>query len=542
MRVSLLLIILIHGGSLFAQDKPRESSASAAAPVPIEVEDLGPEDALNRGTPRGSIIGFVEACSVFDFETAAEYLDLRDLPIEVSELGSHELARRLNHVLSRAVWLDDYTVSDQPGGVKGDGLPEYRDELVKVPVEEGAVPIWMQRVPRGDGEMIWKVSNRSVALVPELYELYSYPPGVETVRGWFPESAAFLGLEAFKWFILVVVGLISWPFLHLAGVLLARVFSSPSRPLYPLVRKVMTRPLFAIGVLIIITVVLKELGMGVKAQVIAEARTVQIIVVVWAIWSVLNLYRNYKQEKLIALDRPGAAKLMRPLTTFVKIVILLLATLFWLNNLGVNITTVLAGLGVGGLAVALALQKPLEDLMGALTIFSQAPLRVGDLVRYKDVIGLVEDIGLRTTRIRTLTNTVVSVPNSIVAFTEIENLTYRTKIRYWPTLRLRYDTTVEQLREITRQIVSMLAAHEMVHDEPIRARVTDFDADAILVKVHCFMKTTDFPESLEIAEDLNLRVMQIVQAAGARFALPGRTLYHEGEAPATRGDAALVTP
>jgi MscS family membrane protein len=207
--------------------------------------------------------------------------------------------------------------------------------------------------------------------------------------------------------------------------------------------------------------------------------------------------------------------------------VLLTAILLWLHNVGVNITTVLAGLGVGGLAVALALQKPLEDMMGAVTIFSQAPLRVGDLVRYGEVLGKVEDIGLRGTRIRTLTNTVVTVPNALIAHQEVENLSYRTKIRYWPTLRLRYDTSAAQLREITANIVRMLQEHERVHDEPIRARVTDFDTDAILVKVHSFMKTTDFPDSLEIQEDLHYRVMDIVHAAGARFALPGRSIYTE---------------
>ena len=89
------------------------------------------------------------------------------------------------------------------------------------------------------------------------------------------------------------------------------------------------------------------------------------------------------------------------------------------------------------------------------------------------------------------------------------------------------------MREITSNVVSMLQSHERVHDDPIRARVTDFESDAILVKVHCFMNTTDFPESLEIAEDLNYRVMEIVRGAGARFALPGRTLYMEGETSGT---------
>jgi MscS family membrane protein len=173
------VLILGAGSTALAQDTVTETATVA---VPIAV-DKGPEDALNRGTPRGSIIGYLEACADFDFEKAAEFLDLRNLPDEVHELGGSELARQLNHVLSRSVWLDDYNVSDKPEGVKGDGLPDYRDELVVIRKPDGEeISILMQHVPRGDGEQIWKVSNRSVSLIPDLYDEFSYHPWIEKIR------------------------------------------------------------------------------------------------------------------------------------------------------------------------------------------------------------------------------------------------------------------------------------------------------------------------------------------------------------------------
>ena len=500
--------------------------------APVKV-DKGPDDALGRGNPRGSVIGFLTAASEFNWEKAAEYLDLRNLPPEAEELGGPELARQLNHVLSRAAWLDDYSVSENAEGVKGDGLPDYRDELLRLNTEDGEVPIWMQQVPRADGAKIWKLSNRSVALIPDLYDEFSYPAWIEKIRNWFPQDAAFLGIEAFKWFIVIGFALISWPFYYLFGWLLSRLFSSPGRDIYPLVKKVFTGPMVLIAILITTELVISELGIGAAAQALAEAQTINTLAAIWASWAIIDLFKKYKQNKLIVLERPGAAKLLQPMTTLIKIVVTIFGLLFWLNNIGVNITTVLAGLGVGGLAVALALQKPIEDMMGALSIFSQAPIRVGDLCQYGTVMGNVEDIGLRTTRVRTLTNTVVSIPNSLLSADKIENLSYRTKIRYWPTLRLRYDTTAEQIREASKNILAMLQEHDRVYDEPLRVRFTDFDDDAILIKVHSFLRTTDFPESLEIAEDLNFRVMEIVQASGARFALPGKSIYLEGEAPVT---------
>ena len=165
--------------------------------------------------------------------------------------------------------------------------------------------------------------------------------------------------------------------------------------------------------------------------------------------------------------------------------------------------------------------------MGALSLFSQAPIRVGDFCQYGNFTGTVEDIGLRSTRIRTLTNTLIHVPNARLAHIEIENITAREKIRFWPTLRLRYDTTPEQLRQIKAGIMEVLEQHEEVHDDPLRVRLTDFGDDAILVKVHSFVKTTDFNEFLRVAEDLNFRIMEIIHGAGAQFALPGRSIQIE---------------
>ena len=528
--VALAAILLGTFSPVQAQESQPETVIVTTAPVAV---DKGPEDALGRGNPRGSVIGFLTAASEFNWEKAAEYLDLRNLPPEVDELGGPELARQLNHVLSRAAWLDDYSVSESAEGVKGDDLPAYRDELLRIKTEDGEIPIWMQRVPRADGEKVWKLSNRSVALIPDLYDEFSYPAWIEKIRNWFPLDAAFMGVEAFKWFIIVAFALICWPFYYLFGWLLSRLFSSPGREIYPLVKNVFTGPLVLIAILITTEFVVAELGVGAGAQALMEAQTINIMAIIWVCWAIINLFKNYQQNKLIALERPGAAKLMQPMTTLLKIVVTIFGLLFWLHNIGINITTVLAGLGVGGLAVALALQKPIEDMMGALAIFSQAPIRVGDLCQVGTVLGSVEDIGLRTTRIRTLTNTVVSIPNSLLSSGEIENLSYRTKIRYWPTLRLRYDTTSEQIREVSNNILAMLEEHDRVYDEPLRVRFTNFDDDAILIKVHSFLQTTDFTESLEIGEDLNFGIMEIVQASGARFALPGKSIYLEGEVPVT---------
>ena len=533
MKLNLLKLFMLPFVTCFLLNtltaQAQEEQTESAVVVPVPAVDTGPEDALDRGNPRSSIVGFLMAANEFNWEKAAEYLDLRNLPSEIEEVGGPELARQLNHVISRSVWLDQVSVSDKPDGLQGDGLPSYRDVLVTVPGEEGDVQLWMQKVPRPDGVMIWKLSNRSVAKIPELYDFYSYPAPVEKVRSWFSDEASFLGLELFKWFIIAIVALVFWPVFYVVGILLSRLFSSPEKETYPLIRKVFTGPIVLLGILFTAGFVLERLGAGAYAQELLRARTLTTIAIVWALWSVMNLVKTYQQEKLIKLSRPGAAKLMQPLTTLAKIIIFIFGLLFWLNNIGVNITTLIAGLGVGGLAVALALQKPIEDMMGALTIFSQASLRVGDFCRYGKEIGIVEEIGLRTTRFRTLTNTIVSIPNARIASVEVENLSYRTKIRYWPTLRLRYDTTQQQMQTIMDGIKAVLEQNDMVHEEPLRVRFTDFDEDAMLIKVHSFIKTTDFNEFLAVAESINFQIMDIVKSSGTSFALPGRAIFMEGD-------------
>ena len=194
--------------------------------------------------------------------------------------------------------------------------------------------------------------------------------------------------------------------------------------------------------------------------------------------------------------------------------------MLWFSNLGFNITALLAGLGVGGVAIALALQKPLEDLFGAVTMYSQQPVKVGDFCKFGDITGTVEEIGLRTTRIRTQGNTVVSIPNAKIAGDILDNYSVRKRIWFHPKLTLRYDSTTEQLNEILAGIREFLIAHEKVLENPCRVRLTGFGKNGIELDVYAYIGTSDFAEYLEIAEELNLSIIDIITKSGTEFAVP----------------------
>ena len=212
------------------------------------------------------------------------------------------------------------------------------------------------------------------------------------------------------------------------------------------------------------------------------------------------------------------------------------AVLFYMDKVGINITTVLAGLGVGGIAVALALQKPMEDVFGAITLYTQQPVRVGDFCRIGNETGTIEEIGLRTTRVRTLANTLIAIPNARLANEPIDNFSARSKILFRPTLRLRYDTTTEQLQQILDGIRELFSSHKMILQDSHRVRFTEIADDALLVELFAYLDTNIWTVYLELAEELNKRILEIVARAGTSLSPPVRTLQIEqsgGAAKAT---------
>jgi MscS family membrane protein len=196
-----------------------------------------------------------------------------------------------------------------------------------------------------------------------------------------------------------------------------------------------------------------------------------------------------------------------------------------LDNFGFNVTALVAGLGVGGVAVALAAQKSIENLFGGVMLYADRPIRVGQFCRFGDKIGTVEEIGMRSTRVRTLDRTVVTVPNAEFSALQIENFARRDFIRLFTVLGLRYETTPEQLRHILVEIRRLLYAHPMVSNDPARIRFVGFGAYSLDLEIFAYVTTSDWAEFLGVREDIFLKIMDLVDASGTGFAFPSQTLY-----------------
>lgn len=205
---------------------------------------------------------------------------------------------------------------------------------------------------------------------------------------------------------------------------------------------------------------------------------------------------------------------------------LIAAVLALAHALSLPITGVLAGFGIGGIAVALAAQPTLQNLLSGFTLYADRPISVGDFCRFGDKMGTVEHIGLRSTQLRTLDRTVISVPNSQFLDMQLENFARRDRFLFTTTLQLRYETTPDQMRYVLVALRKLLIAHPIVLPDPLRVRFAGLGAHSLDVEIFAYILAADMDSFTTVREDILLRIMETVEEAGAQFAFPSMVHYN----------------
>jgi MscS family membrane protein len=244
-----------------------------------------------------------------------------------------------------------------------------------------------------------------------------------------------------------------------------------------------------------------------------------VLAVAWLIRRLLTLSFGYTRSRMRS-EKAGAKSMMLLGERLIKVVILLAALFLMLTILGVDTQTALAGLGIGGVAIAIGAQKTVENFLGGVFLLSDKAIAVGDTCSISNRVGVVEDITLRSVRLRTSEQTLLLIPAGVLSQDCIENFSTRGKILAKSTLRLRYDTSTEQLRPILDSIHTLLGKIPEIEAETSRIRLVDFGVRAIELELFAYVLTTDFSEFLAVREDLLLQIAGIVEAAGSRFAGP----------------------
>lgn len=502
---------------------PASSSTTTTAPP-----TGGEEEQLDLGftSPRSTVRGFLTAARGGNYDEAAKHLDLRRLPKSQRDAIGPLLARQLRTVLDRTLWIDVDALSDSPDGNTDDGLPPRRDLVGTIRTSRGPVDVVVERVPDTDGSQGWKFASSVVARIPDLYAEFGNGPLTDFLPDFMVDTEVF-AVRLWQWVgLFVLLG---------AGALLGRLATGPLLRLLSFVvpadRRHQSERLLGglkapIRLIIVIAVVIAGvpwLALGVAATTVMTMalKTATTLAITWLFLRVVDVVAGITDDRLRIHGRAGAVSVIPLGRRTFKIFVGILAAIAIVQNLGYNATGILAGLGVGGLALALAAQKTVENLFGGMMLITDQPVRVGDLCRFGTRTGTIEDIGLRSTRIRTPERSIVSVPNAEFSSTQIENLSVRDRMLLQTTLGLRPDTTAAQLRAVLESLRAMLAATPRIDAASARVRFVGIRDTAFDVELQAYVQTRDWNDFLAVREDVYLRALDTIVQSGTDLA--GRT-------------------
>jgi MscS family membrane protein len=259
-----------------------------------------------------------------------------------------------------------------------------------------------------------------------------------------------------------------------------------------------------------------------------------LIVITWAIFGVIRHLDRRAREYLLSNHLSSTQSMLQLGRRLLQALVLLGAVLSGLKAFGYDITAALAGLGIGGIAVAFAAQKTLENVFGGLTLLSDGSIRVGDSVKFAATVGTVEDIGLRATRFRTVERSMLYVPNGQLAAMNIENLGQRDKILFRHTVGVKQGLEPGAMKELLASLERLLAEDSRVAAEGRRVRFLKIGAYSFEIELFAFIQTSDWGQFLIVQQELLLSVMEIVRRHDTDFAFPSQTLYVEqGQLPAS---------
>ncbi len=483
-----------------------------------------PDDPLGRTTPRGTLLSFMKEMGQGDSDQAVKYLDTR-LPAQRAKLLAQELHVVLNVGLSGYI----AKLSGTPEGDPDDDLKPDHERIGVIKTSYGTYDIMLERVRRGTDPPVWLFSSDTLKLVPEIYRDLRH----NRIEKHIPkvlQDLKFFNYPAWQWLGLILViplsFLLAWLVTWALLVSIRFVFRQ-----FTVTEKehTISRLKGPIRILAL------SLGFYIAALLsysllsrLFWTRVAETLLIVGITWLCLRLIdpiveRFWENRQLGASS--GKIAITRLLHKTVKVLVILLGAMSIFYMAGINLTAVLTGLGIGGIAVAFAAQKTLENLFGGIMIISDQPIRVGDFCRAGDYQGTVEDIGLRSTRLRTLGRTVASVPNGQLATMSLENFTLRDKILFHHKMQLRYETSADQLRFVIAGMRRLLYEHPKVETAGARVRFTGLKDSGLELEALAYVMETDYAVFLAIQEDLLLRFMDLVEESGTSFAFPSQTAY-----------------
>lgn len=513
-----LALVLLSCAAMWSQALP-----GTAAPAP---QPEAPKDSLGRTSPRGTVFGFLSVARKGNYEVAAEYLNTR-----LRGKPAADLAQQLATVLDRRLPARLNQLSDKPEGSLFDPLHPDRDLVGIIPSDGGNINIVLEQVDRGKAGLVWLFSSKTLEVIPDVFEEINVPT-VDSVLPEFLVTTRIAGIQLFEW-VVVFVGL---PIFYFLAVMVNRLLSPWAGRLRRRLAKrtdlpdpeILPRPLRLLIIALGIRWTMSRVGLSSLLARQFWTSTSMVLAVFATVWILMVLNGHVEaitHRRLRLRNLAGAASVLRLVRRFIDLLIIFVGVLVVLFYFGVNPTATLAGLGVGGIAIALAAQKTLENVIGGASMIVDQVVRVGDTLKVGTTVGTVDEIGLRSTRIRTLDRTMVSVPNGQIANMSLETLSARDKFWFHPLLGLRYETSAAQIRSVTNSIRTLLLEHPSVEGSSVRVRFVNLGSSSLDVDIFAYVYARDWNFFLEIQEGLLLSIMEIAQEAGVQIAFPSQTVY-----------------
>ena len=490
-----------------------------------KAEPAPPQDPLGRETPRSSLINFMRYETSGDYATAARFLQLP--PGENLAQLTKEF-RMLYPNFQGTINL----VSDDPNGSVEAGLPPGQERVGVLAVDGKIADVILVRVDDPAVGKIWLVSQATLASIPKLYALQmsEKPTEASRIRLALLSGPVILGMSSTQW----LCWLLSIPLAWLLAWLSTFLLSAPRRAWCKL-RKVPFRTVWdtPIGMPIRCMIAILLHGLFVyllQPPLLYRFYYVRFLAAVLAACFGWLLSRLSDQGFDRVLNRTrahhqGGESMLILMQRLNRVGIFIIALVAALAILGLNVTTALAGLGIGGLAVALAAQKTLENLIGGVSLLMDRAIQVGDFCKIGDRLGTVEDIGLRSLKMRTLDQNLLVVPNGALAQMQFENMKARPKLLISQNFSLRIETRVEQLRFVLDSVQKVFDEDPAIEAGTSRVRVTNFDGAAFQLELFAYGKTSDWTQLTAIRQEILFKIAGIVEAAGTGFAAHTQLTY-----------------
>ncbi|HZD48412.1 MAG TPA: mechanosensitive ion channel family protein [Silvibacterium sp.] len=524
----MMLCALLVAGLLSASGALAQTAANPVAPAAQAPEattpPAPPPDPLGRSSPHGCVVGFLLAAQKQDYARAAQYLDTKK-PEEQAE----ELARQLQTVLDAGLTGTLDGLSRESTGNATDNQEASRDLVGTVKTSHGSLDIVVERVQRRGEPPIWLFSSDTLAQVHRLSEELSGSSLDDKLPRWMVSTTLF-SVPVWHWLGLLIGILIILGIARLLSRLLQWVLGSALGRILPVSGERVIRKLQAPLFLLLLAGGMRFFSQYsltvLSRQFWNEIAVVVLIVgIAWLLICIIDLVAVYLTQGPGGSVAVARATFVGVAVRILKIAAVLFAGLALLSRAGVNVSALLAGLGIGGIALALGAQKTLENFFGGITIVGQQALRVGDLCKIGDDMGIVEDIGLSSLKLRTFDRCLVTLPNSKVVQQSIQNFSFRDKFFIQKSFSLRHDMTSDQVTQIQSRIERLLQETRDV-ESGSRVRLIDLSPSGLRMEIWAYLlisPVADFARCAEAQEQIFISVLKILEETGAALAPPWQT-------------------